>query len=87
MKWSNVKLVLHREVRDQLRDRRTLFTIAVLPVLLYPLLGSSWPTQVASTVVSGPQPALSRLLPRPAPVVKPAAAPRAPQPVLPTERT
>lgn len=41
MTWANVKLVLHREVRDQLRDRRTLFMIAVLPLLLYPLLGMS----------------------------------------------
>ncbi len=42
MKWSNVKLIFSREVRDQLRDRRTLFTIAVLPMLLYPLLGMSF---------------------------------------------
>ncbi len=42
MKWSNVKLIFHRELRDQLRDRRTLFTIAVLPLLLYPLLGMSF---------------------------------------------
>lgn len=41
MNWQNVKLILHREVRDQLRDRRTLFMIAVLPILLYPLLGMS----------------------------------------------
>lgn len=41
MKLSNVKLILAREVRDQLRDRRTLFVIAVLPILLYPLLGVS----------------------------------------------
>lgn len=39
MKWSNVRLIFQRELRDQLRDRRTLFTIAVLPLLLYPLLG------------------------------------------------
>jgi sodium transport system permease protein len=39
MNWSNVKLIGAREVRDQLRDRRTLFMIAVLPMLLYPLLG------------------------------------------------
>lgn len=39
MNWRNVKLVFHRELRDQLRDRRTLFTIAVLPLLMYPLLG------------------------------------------------
>lgn len=41
MNWSNVKVVFLREVRDQLRDRRTLFMIAVLPVVLYPLLGMS----------------------------------------------
>ncbi len=41
MHWSNVKLIFLREVRDQLRDRRTLFLIAVLPLLLYPLLGIS----------------------------------------------
>ena len=29
-------------MRDQLRDRRTLFLIAVLPLLLYPLLGMSF---------------------------------------------
>lgn len=39
MKWSNVWLILDREVRDQLRDRRTLFMIGVLPLILYPLLG------------------------------------------------
>ena len=41
MNWRNVQLVLSREIRDQLRDRRTLFMIAVLPMLLYPLLGMS----------------------------------------------
>lgn len=35
-----VSLVYTREMRDQLRDRRTLFTILVLPLVLYPLLGS-----------------------------------------------
>src|SRR5262245_65502912 len=39
MKWTNVKWIYLREIRDQLRDRRTLFTIFVLPLLLYPLLG------------------------------------------------
>jgi sodium transport system permease protein len=42
MNWRNVKLILTREVRDQLRDRRTLFMIAVLPMVLYPLLGMSF---------------------------------------------
>jgi sodium transport system permease protein len=42
MNFTNVKLILAREIRDQLRDRRTLFMIFVLPVLLYPLLGSAY---------------------------------------------
>ena len=42
MSWSNIKWIFLREVRDQLRDRRTIFTIVVLPVLLYPLLGMSF---------------------------------------------
>lgn len=42
MNWRNVKLIFHRELRDQLRDRRTLFTIAVLPLLMYPLLGMAF---------------------------------------------
>jgi sodium transport system permease protein len=42
MNWRNVKLICFREMRDQLRDRRTLFLIAVLPVLLYPLMGISF---------------------------------------------
>jgi sodium transport system permease protein len=42
MQWKNVKLIYLREMRDQLRDRRTLFLIAVLPLLLYPLLGMSF---------------------------------------------
>ena len=39
MNWNNVKLIFTREMRDQLRDRRTLVLIAVVPVLLYPLMG------------------------------------------------
>lgn len=42
MQWKNVKLIFSREMRDQLRDRRTLFLIAILPLLLYPLLGMSF---------------------------------------------
>ena len=36
---QNLFLVFFREIRDQLRDRRTLFTIVVLPMLLYPMMG------------------------------------------------
>ena len=39
MRWSIIRLIWLRELRDQLRDRRTLFMIAVLPILLYPILG------------------------------------------------
>lgn len=42
MNWRNIKYIFHRELRDQLRDRRTLFTIAVLPLLMYPLLGMAF---------------------------------------------
>jgi sodium transport system permease protein len=41
MRWSNVALIFRREVRDQIRDRRTLFMIFILPILLYPILGIS----------------------------------------------
>jgi sodium transport system permease protein len=39
MRWPIVLVIFRREVRDQLRDRRTLFMIFVLPILLYPMLG------------------------------------------------
>lgn len=39
MNWKHVHLIFLREMNDQLRDRRTLFTITILPILLYPLLG------------------------------------------------
>jgi sodium transport system permease protein len=39
MRWSIVRLIWWRELRDQLRDRRTVFMIAFLPLVLYPLLG------------------------------------------------
>ena len=44
---------IFREVRDQLRDRRSLFMIAVLPLLLYPLLGMSF-VQVAQFLKKHP---------------------------------
>ena len=39
MNFDTIKLVLARELRDQLRDRRTLFTVIVMPLMLYPLMG------------------------------------------------
>ena len=53
MTWSNVRLILAREIRDQLRDRRTMFMIVALPILLYPLLGMAF-LQVAQFVRETP---------------------------------
>src|SRR6516162_7598585 len=39
MRWSIIRLIWFRELRDQLRDRRTVFMMAVVPLLLYPLVG------------------------------------------------
>src|SRR5271157_3897722 len=39
MRWSIIRTIWFREMRDQLRDRRTLFMIVGLPLVLYPLLG------------------------------------------------
>src|SRR5438132_308956 len=41
MRWSIIRLIFFRELRDQLRDRRTIFMIAVLPILIYPILGTA----------------------------------------------
>lgn len=39
MNLKNTRLVFRREICDQWRDRRTLFTIVVMPMVLYPLMG------------------------------------------------
>ncbi len=39
MTWRNIRLIFFREVADQLRDRRTLFMVVILPLLLYPAMG------------------------------------------------
>lgn len=39
MRWSIIRTIWLREMRDQMRDRRTLFMILGLPLILYPLLG------------------------------------------------
>ena len=53
MNWRNIILIFRREVLDQLRDRRTLFMVAVLPILLYPLMGIG---MVQMTVLFSEQP-------------------------------
>ena len=37
MRWPIVRLIAYREARDQIRDRRTMFLILGLPLLMYPL--------------------------------------------------
>ena len=39
MNLNNTKLIFWRELSDQWRDRRTIFTIVVMPLVLYPLMG------------------------------------------------
>jgi sodium transport system permease protein len=39
MRWSIIRLIALRELRDLLRDRRTVFLVIVLPILLYPGIG------------------------------------------------
>ncbi len=39
MRWSIIRLIWLRDLRDQLRDRRTVLMIALLPLVLYPILG------------------------------------------------
>ena len=39
MNWKNTRLIFRRELNDQWRDRRTIFTILVMPLVLYPLMG------------------------------------------------
>src|SRR4051812_2955550 len=62
MRWSNVFVIFRREVRDQVRDRRTLFMIFVLPILLYPMLGigimqlsASFEQKPRTVLVIGPE--------------------------------
>jgi sodium transport system permease protein len=38
MKWSIVFAIFAKEVKDTLRDRRTLFIMTILPILLYPIM-------------------------------------------------
>jgi sodium transport system permease protein len=38
VRWSTVRLVLAKELRETLRDRRTLVMMVVIPIFLYPLL-------------------------------------------------
>jgi sodium transport system permease protein len=83
MRWSIIRLIFFRELRDQLRDRRTLFMIAVLPLVLYPILGTA---VVQFAAGSGEKPSTlgivgSSYLPHPTPAT-PAKALEPPYPPL-----
>ena len=54
MRWSIVRLIWMRDLRDQLRDRRTVLMVAVLPLVLYPLLGAGL-VEVAGSFGQTPQ--------------------------------
>jgi sodium transport system permease protein len=41
MRWSVVRLIAGKELRDLIRDRRTVLLILVLPAVLYPLFGAT----------------------------------------------
>lgn len=40
MRWPVVRLIAGKELRDLIRDRRTVMLVLVLPVILYPLFGA-----------------------------------------------
>ncbi len=73
MRWSNLYVIFGRELRDQIRDRRTIFMIFVLPLLLYPMLMfgivqvlSAMQQKPRTVVVVGPE-----HLPNDAPLIAP----------------
>jgi sodium transport system permease protein len=39
MHWTIIRLIWHRELRDLIRDRRWLFMLLGLPILVYPVFG------------------------------------------------
>jgi len=54
MSWKNIRLIFTRELFEQLRDRRTLFVIVAVPVMLYLMLGVG-ATQIALLFVERPR--------------------------------
>ena len=73
MRWATVRTVLAKELRETIRDRRTLFMMLVLPTLLYPallvlvqqlaILGQKrLGAEPAKVAVAGADPALVRFM-------------------------
>ena len=38
MNWGNIVTVYLKELRDSLRDRRTVFSVIIIPTLVIPLM-------------------------------------------------
>lgn len=51
MNWSNIVTVYLKELRDSLRDRRTLLSTIIIPTLVMPLMTFGF-GKIATTVVS-----------------------------------
>lgn len=73
MRWKTVRTVLGKELRETIRDRRTLFMMLVLPTLLYPAIlvlvqqlaifgQRQLGAEPAKVAVAGADPALVRFL-------------------------
>jgi sodium transport system permease protein len=73
MRWKTVRTVLAKELRETVRDRRTLFMMLVLPTLLYPAIlvlvqqlaifgQKQLSAEPAKVAVAGADPALVRFL-------------------------
>src|SRR5438445_11779189 len=45
-----------KELREILRDRRTILTLVLMPLLLYPLIGIAFRTFFPSNLTAGPAP-------------------------------
>ena len=50
IRWGRVGIVLAKELRDTLRDRRTLLMMVLVPALLYPLGGVALSQLTASAL-------------------------------------
>ncbi|HEX2209887.1 MAG TPA: ABC transporter permease subunit/CPBP intramembrane protease [Longimicrobium sp.] len=73
MRWKTVRTVLGKELRETIRDRRTLFMMLVLPTLLYPAMlvviqqiaifgQRQLSAEPAKVAIAGADPALVRFL-------------------------
>lgn len=50
MNWRNIMVVFRKELKDSLRDRRTLFATIVLPIVMFPLMTLGFGTLAMQSV-------------------------------------